>query len=177
MANPDTGPCVLGVMSVDGEIEGCVRAEYGRLVGVVSLVTGSPQLAEEAVQEAFARAWERVQRGYRFDHLAGWVATVALNQARSGRRRKASERRAVERLAAVPSVESDREIEVGMVVRSAVDGLARRQREAVVLYYLLDIDVATVASLLRVSEGTVKTALARARHKLAVVVTQQEREA
>lgn len=139
-------------------------------------MTGSPELAEEAVQEAFARAWARLQRGQRFDHLAGWVATVALNHARSGRRRKASERRAVERLAANQSAESDRGIELALVVQSAVDGLARRQRDVVVLYYLLDIDVATVSRLLRVSEGTVKTALARARARLAVVLEDYEPE-
>jgi RNA polymerase sigma-70 factor (ECF subfamily) len=164
-------------MPVDGEIEGCIHAEYARLVGAVSLVTDSPQLAEEAVQEAFARAWERTQRGHRFDHLAGWVATVALNQARSGRRRRASERRTIERLAAASVVEIDDGAEVAMVVRSAVDGLPGRQRDAVVLYYLLDIDVATTADLLRISEGTVKTALARARQKLARVLGEQELEA
>jgi DNA-directed RNA polymerase specialized sigma24 family protein len=40
----------------------------------------------------------------------------------------------------------------------------------VVLFYLLDLDVATVAGLLGISEGTVKTALSRARQKLAVLL-------
>lgn len=164
-------------MAVTAEIERCIDREYKRLVGVVSLVTGSTSLAEEAVQEAFARAWERVERGQHFDHLAGWVATVALNHARSGRRRMTSERRAVERLANVPRVGLRSTPEIEMVVRSAVDGLARRQRDAVVLYYLLDVDVATAARLLRVSEGTVKTALARARVKLAEALGEQELEA
>jgi RNA polymerase sigma-70 factor, ECF subfamily len=164
------------VTPVEGEIESCIRAEYGRLVGAVSIVTGSSQLAEEAVQEAFARAWERVRRGQRFEHLAGWVATVALNLARSGRRRGASERRAIER-AAEPTAGPEPDLEVALVVRSAVDGLARRQRDVVVLYYLLDIDVATVARLLAVSEGTVKSALARARDRLAAVLRQPEPEA
>jgi DNA-directed RNA polymerase specialized sigma24 family protein len=62
-------------MALDGEIEECVRAEYQRLVGAVTLVTGSSQLAENAVEEAF-RAVERSRRGYHSDHLAGWVATV-----------------------------------------------------------------------------------------------------
>jgi RNA polymerase sigma-70 factor, ECF subfamily len=94
---------LTGVTSVEAgieaEIEGCIRGEYARLVGAVSMVIGSVALAEEAVQEAFARAWERARRGRTFDHLAGWVATVALNNARSGRRRGASERRAIERVA------------------------------------------------------------------------------
>jgi RNA polymerase sigma-70 factor (ECF subfamily) len=164
-------------MAVEGEIEHCIGAEYERLVGVVSVVTGSVPLAEEAVQEAFARAWERAHRGHRFDHLAGWVATVALNQARSGRRRVRTEQRTVERLSWARRAEPDSALEIEIVVRSAVDGLARRQRDAVVLYYLLDVDVMTVARLLRVSEGTVKTALARARVKLAEVLGEQELEA
>ncbi len=147
-------PGVLGVVGVDEEIEACIRAQYGRLVGAVSFVSGSPQLAEEAVQEAFARAWERSQRGERFDHLPGWVATVALNQARSVRRRRSTERRALDRLGRAPSEPSgQRATETELVVRQAINRLAARQREAVVLYYLLDIDVATTAGLLGVSEG------------------------
>jgi RNA polymerase sigma-70 factor (ECF subfamily) len=164
-------------MAVTAEIERCIDAEYRRLVGVVSLITGSVPLAEEAVQEAFARAWERAQRGQRFEHLAGWVATVALNHARSSGRRSRTERRIVDHLAGAPAVETGSTHEIQIVVRSAVDGLAGRQRDAVVLYYLLDIDVATVARLLGVSDGTVKTALARARVKLARALGEQELEA
>lgn len=159
------------------EIERCIEAEYARLVAVVSLVTESVAVAEEAVQEGFARAWERAQRGQRFDHLAGWVATVALNQARSGRRRMATERRTVERLTVEVADDPGSSVETELVVRSAVQGLARRQRDAVVLYYLLDLDVATVARLLSVSQGTVKTALARARTNLAQVLHAHDMEA
>jgi RNA polymerase sigma-70 factor (ECF subfamily) len=51
-----------------------------------------------------------------------------------------------------------------------VDGLAARQRDAVVLFYLLDLDVATVSNLLGVSDGTIKSALSRARRTLADVL-------
>jgi RNA polymerase sigma-70 factor (ECF subfamily) len=161
------------------QLEDCVRAEYARLVGVVALVTDSVPLAEDAVQEAFAKAWERSRRGERFDHLAAWVVTVALNHARSGRRRSASERRAVDRLGTRPPVgvtPRPDAPEIGLAVRDALDGLPRRQREAVVLYYFLDLDVAGVAELLHVSPGTVKTALDRARKKLAVVLAEHDAE-
>ena len=39
--------------------------------------------AEDSVQEALARAWERLDRGDGIDRLAAWVTTVALNLARS----------------------------------------------------------------------------------------------
>jgi RNA polymerase sigma-70 factor (ECF subfamily) len=154
-----------------------VRDEYGRIVSAVALVTGSLSLAEDSVQEAFARAWERAARGQEFTNLAAWVATVALNHARSGWRRRASERDVARRLgddAAIHRPQPDPALV--MALREAVDGLPRRQRDAVVLYYLVDLDVATTAESLGVSTGTVKTALARARVKLAAHLVEREPE-
>ena len=157
-------------MAGNEEIEECVRAEYARLVGVVTFVTGSRAKAEDAVQEAFAKAWERTSKGERFDHLAAWVVTVALNHARSGRRREvvgAAGGRTARR--PDPCRSRSRDVDDAMVVRVRIRrSLARRQRDCVVLYYFLDLDVATVAQVLGISEGTVKSALARARSKLAV---------
>jgi RNA polymerase sigma-70 factor (ECF subfamily) len=164
-------------MTVPGEVERCIDTEYGRLVRAVAVIAGSTGDAEEAVQEAFARAWERERRGQTFDHLAGWVATVALNHVRSRFRRSTSERRALDRLAAAPTPAQEPEPDIALIVRSAIDGLARRQRDAVVLYYLLDVDIATTARLLDVSEGTVKSALARARSTLAELLRSRELEA
>jgi DNA-directed RNA polymerase specialized sigma24 family protein len=42
------------------------------------------------------------------------------------------------------------------------------------LHYLLDLDVATTAAVLEVSPGTVKTALSRAREKLAAALRERE---
>lgn len=161
-------------MDLDAELERCVREEYPRLVRVVSLVTGSTPIAEDAVQEALARAWERASRGERFTHLPGWVVTVALNQARSGHRRTASEREVRRRLAASSNGSSPPPGEAPAAVRAAITELPRRQRDVVVLFYLLDLDVAGTAELLGVSTGTVKTALARARSRLAVLLDDWE---
>lgn len=164
---------------MDGAIEDCIRSEYRRLVGAVTVVTGSPAAAEDAVQEAFARAWERSRRGETFTHLAGWVATVALNHARRGHRRRGAEERALVRLTAAPARTARSTADVvttEVAVRAAVDRLSGRQREVVVLHHLLDVDVATTAALLGVSEGTVKSALHRARAHLADALTDHEEE-
>jgi RNA polymerase sigma-70 factor (ECF subfamily) len=137
------------------------------LVAAVALVTGSRPAAEDAVQEALVRAWERTSKGEAIDSLNAWVATVALNVSRSGIRRKVAERRARQRLGAQPAAAPDRSAGDTVDVERAVASLPRRQREVVVLRYLLDLNTIETATTLRINEGTVKSELSRARAALA----------
>lgn len=92
---------------------------------------------------------------------------MALNHARTGRRRQAVEERALGEFKGRPRPEASLETDVVDAVRQSVGRLARRQREVVVLYYFLGYDIATIASVLGVASGTVKSALSRARSRLA----------
>ncbi len=142
-----------------------LHTSYPRLVAAVALTSGSRPAAEDAVQEALIRAWERSDKGEEIDSLEGWVTTVALNLARSGLRRIRSERRARSRLASARVGEpptADR-----LDVDRALSTLPRRQREAIVLRYYLQLDTREVAAALRINEGTVKSTLFRARATLA----------
>jgi len=117
------------------------------------------------VQEAVARAWERSERGADIESLTAWVTTVSLNLARSRLRRVAAERRARARVGAgerSPSGSPEDRIDV----TRALEALPRRQREATVLRYYLGMDVKEVAAVLRMSEGSAKTTLFRARRAL-----------
>ena len=143
--------------------------EYPRLVGAVALIAGSRAVAEDAVQEALARAWERSDRGERIESLRAWVMTVAINLVRSGFRRLLAERRARQRMEsaqALRDVGRDGTDEF-VDLRRALAALPRRQREATVLRYYLDLDVAEVARVMGMAEGTAKTTLHRARLALA----------
>jgi RNA polymerase sigma-70 factor (ECF subfamily) len=64
-----------------------VRAVHHRLIGQVTIVTGSLEDAEDAVQEAFARASTRWARLRDYDAPEAWVRRVAFNLATSGLRR------------------------------------------------------------------------------------------
>jgi RNA polymerase sigma-70 factor (ECF subfamily) len=136
-------------------------------VAAVALVTGSRPAAEDAVQEALVRAWERATKGEAIDSLGAWVATVALNVSRSGVRRKMAERRARQRLGAQSVTMTDRSHGDTVDIERAIAMLPRRQREVVVLRYLLDLNTAETATTLRINEGTVKSELSRARAALA----------
>lgn len=144
---------------------------YPRMVAAVALVSGSRAGAEDAVQEALVRAWERSERGEGIEHLNAWVATVALNLARSSVRRLMAERRARHRLVAGHAdPDLDPTGASSIDVERALARLPRRQREAVVLRYYLDMDTKEVAAALGIHEGTVKSTLARARTAMAATL-------
>jgi RNA polymerase sigma-70 factor (ECF subfamily) len=151
-----------------------LAGDYPRLVAGVAMVTGSLPAAEDAVQEALARAWERSERGERIESLPAWVMRVAMNLSRSRFRRMRAEARARERIAAAVRPATD--VAADVDVRRALAGLPRRQREATVLRYYLGMDVAEIAATLGVAEGTVKVSLHRARQALAKVLGERELE-
>jgi RNA polymerase sigma factor (sigma-70 family) len=146
-----------------------VDTEYGRLVGAMTAIFGGRAAAEDAVQEALIRAWERAERGERIESLGAWVTTVALNLGRNRLRHLRVERRAhggiVQADAAVPGPDA-----AGVDLRRALARLPRRQREALVLRYYLDLDVEEVAWAMGAPAGTVKSLLFRARASLAATL-------
>ncbi len=162
-------------VELDDRIRAFVGEEYRQVVATVELVCGSLPTAEDSVQEALARAWEREVRGEDIRSLGAWVTTVALNLARSQMRRWRSERRARDRLVPLqqslpdaPAASSE-----ALAVREALRGLSRRQREVTALRYYLGLDVAEIAAQLGISDGTVKSLLFRARQSLAEALTDE----
>jgi RNA polymerase sigma-70 factor, ECF subfamily len=138
---------------------------YPRVAGAVALVTGDLAAAEDAVQEAVVRAWERSARGMEFESLEAWVATVALNLSRSRLRRLITERRLRSKLQ--PEPVSAAAVDDRLDVRRALTALPRRQREVAVLRYILDLTTSEIAEAMATSEGTVKSQLSKARAHLA----------
>ena len=138
--------------------------DYQRVLSTVALIVQDHAMAEEAVQEAVARAWEQLDRGADLYSLTGWVMRVAINLGRSSRRRRAAEGRARDRMAAMRT-----EIELpddAIAVAQALQALTRREREVAVLRYYLEYSVAEIAETLDVADGTVKALLFRARRTM-----------
>jgi RNA polymerase sigma-70 factor (ECF subfamily) len=72
------------------EIERVFRAEYSRAVAVLVRVFGDIDVAEEAVQDAFAAAAQRWPDSGLPPSPAGWIITTARNRAIDRLRREAS---------------------------------------------------------------------------------------
>ena len=151
------------------------QAHYERLVGSLGAAFGSPEAADEAVQDAFVRAYARWSRVRRLDSPAAWVRRVAINRLRDGhrshQRRERAEDRAVDRVAGRPDADPVAEGPGQWdVVRRALAQLPERQRIAVALYYVEDLSVRDIAQSMQISEGAVKAHLSQGRSKLATVL-------
>ncbi|GAA2400189.1 RNA polymerase [Catellatospora methionotrophica] len=112
--------------------------------------------AEDAVAEAYARAYARWETVRVHPNPTAWVLRVAFNVRRSVWRRL---RRKV---LGDPPDRVTAATEPGGGLRRELATLPRRQREVVALRLLADLSVAETAELLGVSEGTVTTHLHRA---------------
>lgn len=135
-----------------------------RLIATVYAVTGDLGEAEDAVQEAFVRAWQRWDKVTAEGDPLPWVRTVAVRLAISTWRRTRNRLRAHFRHGAatdVPGLSEDRVALIG-----ALRELSSDQRQAVVLHHLLDLPVEAVARETGTSSGAVRTRLHRARRTL-----------
>ena len=72
------------------EIERVFREEYGRAVAVLARHFGDIDLAEEAIQDAFAIALERWPASGQPPSAAGWIITTGRNRAIDRLRREAT---------------------------------------------------------------------------------------
>jgi RNA polymerase sigma-70 factor, ECF subfamily len=146
---------------------------YGRFVVQLYAVTGSLPDAEDAVQEAFARAsvhWGRV-RGY--DLPEAWVRRVALNVAFTGLRRARRRMEALTRAAPPPTPPLPG---ASLELVEALGRLPLPFRQVLILYYLADLPVERVAGELGIAVGTAKSRLARARDALGRQLVDGEEE-
>ncbi|MEU2712202.1 SigE family RNA polymerase sigma factor [Streptomyces sp. NPDC007205] len=148
-------------------------AAYPRLVGQLYALTGDYAEAQDVVQEAFVRAWDR-----RSSVLAGdqapeaWIRTVAHRLAMSRWRRARRWWELVRGESAplpVPEPSPDH-----VVLVAALRCLPEVQRNAIVLHHLCDLSVEQIAAETGVAVGTVKARLSRGRSSLAAHLVSEE---
>jgi RNA polymerase sigma-70 factor (ECF subfamily) len=147
-----------GHVKVDPRFVELYETEFEAVFRAAYTLCGDRALAEDATQEAFARALERWRRLRARPWVAGWVVTTALNVARRALRRRS---------ASTPAKSGGADVDDRLDLVRAIRGLPRRQQEAVVLHYVADRPIAEVAAAMGCEEGTVKAHLARARAALA----------
>jgi RNA polymerase sigma-70 factor, ECF subfamily len=132
-----------------------------RIVGIVAVATGDVAAAEDAVQDAYARALTHWGRVSRLDRPDLWVARVATRLAIDAWRRRRRETPLEAEMRATVHDDIDR-----LWVRWGLEGLSPMQRMTVILRHVEGRPVGEVATAASISPETVKTHLKRATRRL-----------
>ncbi|MBL7500490.1 SigE family RNA polymerase sigma factor [Frankia sp. CN7] len=155
-------------MADDASFDAFYRQSRQRLYDCLYALTGDPAEAQDAAQEAFARAWQRWPTVGGYDDPEAWVRTVGRRIAVSRWRRTRNRLTAQRRLGPPDPVPPPSAATTMMI--SALARLPVEQRTAIVLHHLCDRSVAEVAAETGVPVGTVKARLSRGRHALAALL-------
>jgi len=140
-------------------------ASFRRLVGQLYAMTGDRAEAQDAVQEAFIRAWEHRGKLDRLGAPEAWVRTAAWRIAVSRWRRARAGLRLMASHSRPEIVDGPGPDRVALI--DALRKVPAEQRRALVLYHLCDLSVDQIAAETGASAGTVKSRLARGRAALA----------
>jgi len=144
--------------------EPCLRA--------VTVIVGRPELAEDQVAEAFAKAWASWRKVSRHPAPRAWVVRAALNTGASSWRRWRSRELPLADHDLPAPAEPGGGLDAGLdaVLLAVLRRLPPRQREVIALRIFLDLDTDTIARQLGIEPGTVRMHLSRGvtalRHEL-----------
>jgi RNA polymerase sigma-70 factor (ECF subfamily) len=147
------------------EFDAFYAATGARVMGQVYVMVGDRCEAEDAVAEAYARAWQRWGTICGYADPAAWVRVVAYRIAVSSWRRAVRRLRAHDRARWEPTGSAPGPDDVALL--DALRRLPAAQRRAVVVHHLVGLTVAEIAAETACSESAVKTRLARGRAALA----------
>ncbi|SCF08849.1 RNA polymerase, sigma subunit, ECF family [Micromonospora viridifaciens] len=154
------------------DVERIFRAQYGRAVAVLVRVLGDIDLAEDAVQDAFATAVERWAADGPPPSPAGWIITTARNRAVDRLRREASraDRHAQAALLYAPDVPIEegpvRDDRLRLIFTCCHPALNVAARVALTLRLLGGLSAAEIARAFLVPEATMAQRLVRAKAKI-----------
>ncbi|MDE0862358.1 MAG: sigma-70 family RNA polymerase sigma factor [Rubripirellula sp.] len=168
-----------------GAFNALVELNQERLFASMIQVTGSPDEAEEVVQEAFIRAFLKLDTFQRNSQFFTWLYRIAFNSALTRKRRKRArisldywrESNGLEVVDTADAVDEPmlRQERVNMV-REAIQILSEDHRKILVLREMQERSYEDIAVILEISIGTVRSRLSRARNQLKVTLEAMESE-
>lgn len=143
---------------------------YSSMIAIAYSVVADHQLAEDAAQEAFAKALVSLRKLKRPGRFAAWLAQICRNTAVDMARARAR---------AVPTADiADCSEIVGEqvdteAVREAIAELPRVERELITLRYYSRLSYEQISDVLGISKAAVNGRLTRTKQKLGKQLKQQ----
>jgi RNA polymerase sigma-70 factor (ECF subfamily) len=158
---------------VQAGVEQVFREEWGSAVGILTRAMGDLELAEDAVQDAFATALERWPKDGLPRNPGAWIVTTAKNRAIDRIRRDRVLRQKVELLARLHDLpEEDEDMSsipderLALVFTCCHPALAPESRVALTLREVGGLTTAEIAHAFLVGETTMAQRLVRAKRKI-----------
>ena len=148
-----------------GEFDEFYASTAARVVTHLYAMIGDLAEAEDAVQEAYARAWQRWHQVGAYRDPVGWVRMVAYRIAVSSWRRTRT-RWAAQQRSRPPEHAPELSPDTVALV-AALRQISAEQREAIVLHHLLGLTVEEVATETGATASAIKARLVRGRSALA----------
>ena len=158
-----------------GGLEGLVRLHQTKALRVAFLITRDHALAEDVVQSAFLRIYDRIHQFDATRPFAPWfmrcVANDALKSAARRDRHLPLETEDAAQSVDLPSPELSLDeilesAEISAAVAATLDRLPPAQRTAIVLRYYLDMSDTEMSERLDCATGTVRWRLSVARQRM-----------
>jgi RNA polymerase sigma-70 factor (ECF subfamily) len=153
--------------------EALYRAHAGRLFGLVSRMLGSAPEAEDLLQEIFVSAHRKMGSFRGESTLGTWLYRIAVNhcldhlRSRGARMARATESLDKEEAYEPAAVEPQVPTAISRIdLERAIAQLPEGCRAAFVLHDVEGLDHREVAEALGISEGTSKSQVHKARHRL-----------
>jgi RNA polymerase sigma-70 factor (ECF subfamily) len=154
------------------EFDSFYAASSRRVLGQLYAMTGNRAEAEDAVAEAYLRAWDRWGTVRDCESPEAWVRRVASRTAVSSWRKATNRLRAHHRDATDQGLDGLSADHVALV--QALRRISADQRRVIVLHHLVGLSVAEIAEEVGVPAGTVKARLSRGRRALATHLSDRD---
>ena len=155
--------------------EELVRKYEKRVYAVALRSSGSPEDAADITQEVFLRAWRSIETFRGDSGFSTWLFRITMNMCVDHARHKQSQpqcqplvigeedaERPIPDTAPTPEEHLDNS-ELGRELAAALDAVSEQHRRIVLLRDVSGMSYTEIAEVLEISEGTVKSRLARAR--------------
>ena len=166
--------------------EALVIENQKRVYNLAARITGSQYDALDISQEVFLKAWSGIS-GFRGEsRFSAWLYRMTYNLCIDFLRRQARTRTLpleyrerdgviydleIPDIRNEPSAVAERR-ETGRLIESAIDRLPPNMREIIILREVTGMSYGEIAEILQLSDGTVKSRLARARQRLSEILMQ-----
>jgi len=150
-----------------------------RIYRLAYRMAGEDDLARDFTQEAFLRAYQRLDQFRGDAAFSTWLHSIAVSVSLNGLRkvdRHRKRERSLEDAAHVTPARSELDPDARDRLKEAVDGLSEIYRTVLLMHDLEGYSHREIAETLEVAEGTSKARLFRAREKLRAALGEEMKE-